>query len=144
MTGKFQCSVSSGNTGDSFFVFVALWSTVSACYGARAQGNPCTPKISDLLCVPIWVIIILDSSAGDLWQLLAETSSSEAGECCDKRLLNVAYVVSLSSLIRTVVIHGAELWVLTRKDELQLAVFERKAPRKIFGPIRDTNQCRKR
>jgi hypothetical protein len=29
--------------------------------------------------------------------------------------------------------------VLTKRDELQLAVFERKVLRKIFGPIRDTS-----
>jgi hypothetical protein len=34
--------------------------------------------------------------------------------------------------------------VLTKKDELQLAVFERKILRKIFGPIRDTDQWRRR
>jgi hypothetical protein len=30
--------------------------------------------------------------------------------------------------------YGAECWVLTKKDELQLAVFERKILRKIFAP----------
>jgi hypothetical protein len=34
--------------------------------------------------------------------------------------------------------------VLTKKDELQLTVFERKVIRKIFGPIRDTDQWRRR
>jgi hypothetical protein len=34
--------------------------------------------------------------------------------------------------------------VLTKKDELQLAVFEKKVLRKIFGPIRDTDQWRRR
>jgi hypothetical protein len=34
--------------------------------------------------------------------------------------------------------------VLTKKYELQLAVFERKVLRKIFGPIRDTDQWRRR
>jgi hypothetical protein len=41
------------------------------------------------------------------------------------------------TLIRPVVTYGAECWVLTKKDELQLAVFERKVLRKIFGPIRE-------
>jgi hypothetical protein len=48
--------------------------------------------------------------------------------------------VIYKTLIRPVVTYGAECWVLTKKDELQLAVFERKALRKIFGPIRDTDQ----
>jgi hypothetical protein len=39
--------------------------------------------------------------------------------------------------------YGAECWVLT-KDELQLAVFERKILTKISGPIRDTDQWRRR
>jgi hypothetical protein len=43
------------------------------------------------------------------------------------------------TLIRPVVTYGAECWVLTKKDDLQLAVFERKVLRKIFGPIRDTS-----
>jgi hypothetical protein len=34
--------------------------------------------------------------------------------------------------------------VLTKKDELQLTVLERKVLRKIFGPIRDTDQWRRR
>jgi hypothetical protein len=34
--------------------------------------------------------------------------------------------------------------VLTKKDELQLAVFEIKVSRNIFGPIRDTDHWRRR
>jgi hypothetical protein len=34
--------------------------------------------------------------------------------------------------------------VLTKKDELQLVVFEREVLRKISGPIRDTDQWRRR
>jgi hypothetical protein len=34
--------------------------------------------------------------------------------------------------------------VLPKKDELQLAVFESKVPREIFGSIRDTDQWRRR
>jgi hypothetical protein len=40
--------------------------------------------------------------------------------------------------------YGAECWVLTKKDELQLAVFEREVLRKIFSPIKDTDQWRRR
>jgi hypothetical protein len=39
------------------------------------------------------------------------------------------------SLIRPVVTYGAECWMLTMKDELQLAVCERKVLRKTFGLI---------
>jgi hypothetical protein len=38
--------------------------------------------------------------------------------------------------------HGAECWALTKKHELRLAVFEREVLRKIFCPIRDTDQWR--
>jgi hypothetical protein len=38
------------------------------------------------------------------------------------------------------VTYGAECW----KDELRLAVCERKVLRKIFGPIRNTDQWRRR
>jgi hypothetical protein len=31
--------------------------------------------------------------------------------------------------------YGAEGWALTKKDELQLAGFEREVLRKMFGPI---------
>jgi hypothetical protein len=48
------------------------------------------------------------------------------------------------TLIRPVVTYGAECWVLTKKDKLQLAVSERKVLRKISGPIRDTDQWRRR
>jgi hypothetical protein len=47
-------------------------------------------------------------------------------------------------LIRPVVMYGEEFWLLTNKAELQLAVFERKVLRKIFGLIRQTNHWRRR
>jgi hypothetical protein len=49
-------------------------------FAVGAQGDPCTATVSDLLCVPIRFIIIPDSSTRALWQLPADTSSSEAGE----------------------------------------------------------------
>jgi hypothetical protein len=39
------------------------------------------------------------------------------------------------TLIRPVVTYGAQCWVLTNKDEVQLTVLERKVLRKISGPI---------
>jgi hypothetical protein len=47
------------------------------------------------------------------------------------------------TLIKPIVMYGTECWVLTTKNELQLAVFERKVLRKIFGPIQDTDQWRR-
>jgi hypothetical protein len=47
-------------------------------------------------------------------------------------LRNVDFVYK--TLMRPVVTYGAECWVLTKNDEIQLAVFERKFLRNIFGP----------
>jgi hypothetical protein len=35
------------------------------------------------------------------------------------------------------VTYGSEAWTLTRRNEQQLRIFERKILRKIFGPIQD-------
>jgi hypothetical protein len=50
----------------------------SSCVGA--QGDTCAATNSDLLCFSIWFLIIPVSSTRALWQLPAETSSSETGE----------------------------------------------------------------
>jgi hypothetical protein len=60
-------------------------------YGVDAHGNPCTASICDLLWIPIWYLIIPDLCTRSLWQLQAETSSSEAGETCRKWSQNFAY-----------------------------------------------------
>jgi hypothetical protein len=46
--------------------------------------------------------------------------------------------------MRPVVAYGEECWVLIKKGVLQVSGFERKILRKILGPIRDTNQWRRR
>jgi hypothetical protein len=38
------------------------------------------------------------------------------------------------TLIRPVLVYGAEVWVLTKQDEMLLGCFERKTLRKIYGP----------
>jgi hypothetical protein len=48
--------------------------------GWGAQGDLCTATISGLFCSPIYFLIIPDSSTTALWQLPADTPSSEAGE----------------------------------------------------------------
>jgi hypothetical protein len=58
----------------------ALTHTTSSCYGACAQGDPSTATVYALLCFPIRFLIIIASAARVLWQLPAETCSSEAGE----------------------------------------------------------------
>jgi hypothetical protein len=40
--------------------------------------------------------------------------------------------------------HGAEAWVITKKDEKALLVFERKIFRRIYGPKRENGEWKSR
>jgi hypothetical protein len=53
-----------------------------------AQGVPCTATIYALLCFPVSVLIIPDSSTTAVWQLPVQTPSSEAGEILLKTTCN--------------------------------------------------------
>jgi hypothetical protein len=44
-------------------------------------------------------------------------------------------VIIYKTLIKPVLMYGAEIWVLSKADELRLGVFERKILRKIYGLI---------
>jgi hypothetical protein len=44
-------------------------------------------------------------------------------------------VAIYKTLIKPVLMYGAETWVLSKADELRLGVFERKILRRIYGPI---------
>jgi hypothetical protein len=44
-------------------------------------------------------------------------------------------VIIYKTLIKPVLMYGAEIWVLSKADELRLGVFERKILRRIYGPI---------
>jgi len=41
------------------------------------------------------------------------------------------------TLIRPVLTHGAEIWVLSKQDEHRLSIFERKILQRIYGPVID-------
>jgi hypothetical protein len=43
------------------------------------------------------------------------------------------------SVIRPIVVYGCETWVLKESIIQRLSVFERKIPRKIFGPTKEDN-----
>jgi hypothetical protein len=50
------------------------------CYGVVSyKASHALRPFSDLLCVPVWILIVPDSSTRALWQQPAETSSSEEG-----------------------------------------------------------------
>jgi hypothetical protein len=66
-----------------------------------AKGDPCMAIISDLLCVPIWFMIFPNSSTRTLWQLSAETTSSEQMKPGERWPPNFAYEVSLFILLGT-------------------------------------------
>jgi hypothetical protein len=44
-------------------------------------------------------------------------------------------VIIYKTLIKPVLMYGAETWVLSKADELRLGVSERKVLRRIYGPI---------
>ena len=46
------------------------------------------------------------------------------------------------TLIRRVLVHGSETWVVSKFDEIILGVFERKILRAIFGPTNDKGEWR--
>jgi hypothetical protein len=53
-------------------------------------------------------------------------------------------VTIYKTLIRPVLVHGTEAWVLTKQDEMQLRCFERKILRNIYEPSHSRGQWRRR
>ncbi|PSN43351.1 hypothetical protein C0J52_15555 [Blattella germanica] len=61
-----------------------------------------------------------------------------------KLLLRKTKVLMYKVLVKPVLIYGAETWVLSKFDERQLCIFERKILRQIFGPVEENNEWRRR
>jgi hypothetical protein len=53
-------------------------------------------------------------------------------------------VVIYKTLIKPVLMYGAEAWILSRVDEARLGVFERKILRRIYGPLCEGTTWRSR
>jgi len=53
-------------------------------------------------------------------------------------------VIIYKTLMKPVLMYGAETWVLSKADELHLGVFERKILRRIYGPICEGTTWRSR
>jgi len=51
-----------------------------------------------------------------------------------RRLSRATKIILCKTLIRTVVLCGAEAWTLTKKEEQTVLIFERKIFRRIYGP----------
>jgi hypothetical protein len=61
------------------------------------------------------------------------------------RLLSRATKILLyKTLIRPVVLYGAEAWTMTKKEEQALLIFERKIFRKIYGPKYENGEWKSR
>jgi hypothetical protein len=52
--------------------------------------------------------------------------------------------IMYKTLIKPVLVYGAETWVMRRADEMRLGVFERKILRRIYGPICEEDAWRSR
>ena len=59
------------------------------------------------------------------------------GALMKSRALNRSSKLKIyTTLIRPAVTYGFEIWTLTRRNEQQLRIFERKISKKLFGPVR--------
>jgi hypothetical protein len=116
------------------FMFVAtkyvIWLNVTGnCYGVVSYTAflALRPFLSDLLFVPIWVLITLDSSTRALWQILAEASSSELGRNLARNILilpakYLCHTLQWSLTCRKILRHRADGFISPPK-EVVLRIF---------------------
>jgi len=53
-------------------------------------------------------------------------------------------VNGVQTLIRPLVVYGAETWTMTKKEEQALIIFERKLFRRIYGPKYEDGEWKSR
>ncbi len=73
-------------------------------------------------------------SIGGLWVIMFYVSC----------MFFVTKIRIYKTIIYPILTYGSETWILNKKEEKQLIVFENKILRKIFGPINEDNVWRKR
>jgi hypothetical protein len=59
-----------------------------------------------------------------------------------KSISRKAKLAIYKTIIKPIVIHASETWVLTKKDEALISTWQRKVLRKIFGPVNERNVWR--
>jgi hypothetical protein len=55
---------------------------------------------------------------------------------------NISRKAKLKTVIRTVITYGSDTWTLTKTDESQINIWERKVLRRIFGLVNDRGMWR--
>ena len=59
-------------------------------------------------------------------------------------LYRATKILLYKTLIRPIVAYGAETWMMTKKEEQTLLIFERKIFRRIYGPKYDDGEWKSR
>ena len=95
-----------------------------------------TPRVKVSYALPL--LILNDNSVGKETQrriLVGNRTYFAVISLFRSRLLSrVTKILLYKTLIRPVVSYGAETWILTKKEEQAVLIFERKMCRKIYGP----------
>jgi len=61
-----------------------------------------------------------------------------------KLVTRATKIILYKTLVRPVVSYGDEAWTLTKKEEQDLLIFERKIFRRIYGPIYENGEWKSR
>ena len=75
----------------------------------------------------------------------AKYSCKNCLECVLSKIISRRTKIRIyKTIIYLILTYGSETWILNKKEEKQLIVFENKILRKLFGPINEDNIWRKR